>query len=68
MQQPLASSSLLGWKHPVFRRFKCNVDASFLVSRNRVDIGLCIYDNIRACVVNGSRGGIRTISCYYVDQ
>jgi hypothetical protein len=39
------------WKKPAPGRYKCNIDASFSTSLNRVDLGMCLRDDDGAFVL-----------------
>jgi hypothetical protein len=39
------------WKKPTPGRYKCNIDASFSTSLNRVGLGMCLRDDDGAFVL-----------------
>lgn len=46
------NKNFLKCKKPMVGRVKCNIDVSFSSSvDNKVDIGICIMDNIKAFVL-----------------
>jgi len=38
------AAAMVWWKKPSVGCYKCNVDATFLLSFNRTGIGICIWD------------------------
>nr|ABN06084.1 Polynucleotidyl transferase, Ribonuclease H fold [Medicago truncatula] len=48
-QQSLVPS--ISWERPSRGRFKCNVDAGFSTSKNRIGIGICVRDDDGAYVL-----------------
>jgi hypothetical protein len=43
-QDAAVRSGVTRWQRPAHGRFKCNIDASFLTSTNKVGLGMCIRD------------------------
>jgi hypothetical protein len=43
--QEQSKQEMIIWEKPARGRYKCNIDASFSSSLNRVGIGICIRDN-----------------------
>jgi len=43
-QDTVSRPGVCRWQRPALRRFKCNIDASFSASTNKVGLGMCICD------------------------